>query len=181
MSEADGENVFYIAPGAEETTSALESVQQWWSEHFKVVNDSVQGLYASFQAFKTDISLGTFAYDLVKFDESGLTVAGVQVWKPNYIQDLETELNRRWPQLGNEPPVTRAEVEQSVATVRRTAASAQEEARRTSSDLRNMRQRVSEARAPRQEPSRGFMGLGRTRGDIARLRAEIELLRAALG
>ncbi|SFJ76827.1 hypothetical protein [Streptomyces pini] len=180
MAEADGESV-YIAPGAEDTASALEGFQQWWSEHFKDVNDSVQVLYASFQALKTDISFGTFAYDLVKFDESGLTVAGAQVWKPNYIQNFEAEMNRRWPQLGNEPPVTRAEVEQSVATVRRTADSAREQAQRASSDLRNMRQRVSEARAPRQEPSRGFMGLGRTRGDIARLRTEIESLRAALG
>lgn len=171
----------FIEESVETLRSGIQWTQQWWSEHSKFANDSVQAIYASLQALKFDLSLMTFAYDLVKFDEGGLTVAGAQVWRPGYIQKLEEKINQRWSRFGNEPSITRTEMEERVATVRQTANSARDEARQAASDLRNMRQRVSGARAPRQEPSRGFMGLGRTRVDVARLRTEVELLRAALG
>lgn len=63
-------------------------------EEFKV-NASSQFAYYSTQLLKLDTSMATFAYDAIKWDESGFSIAGVTVYKPKYIDRMENFLAER--------------------------------------------------------------------------------------
>ncbi|KOG89519.1 hypothetical protein [Streptomyces varsoviensis] len=56
---------------------------------------SSQSLYWSTSTAKVDVAAATFAYDAIKFDETGLSIGGVKVWQFPHINWAEDMLKNR--------------------------------------------------------------------------------------